>query len=232
MKKFKYIFSEFLYIITIGVLAVQIYKSILVPMINDGRFRLIATDEGITISPWRSAIDLLADKMVSRKIVFITPNNLNLTETKQVELHLNLFEIQEKLKKLIHEEVKQYSRSEGVVKIGNIMQARLSGHNFQITNITPNIQAVSSSKTVWKWEVTPKTQGEHNINLSLSAIVQLDGQETNYSVKTIRQTIIVSLTPFQQVRLFIDRNWQWLWAAILLPIARVSSNYTSNKKDK
>lgn len=231
MKKLIHLFSNFLFFIVVGFLSAQIYESILVPMFIDSGLRKIATDEGMTVSPFRP-IDVVIDKMVDGKIVFITPNNLNLNETKQVELYLNLSEIQEKLKKLLHEEVKKYSKSVGVVKVGNIMQARLSGHNFQITSITPDIQAVSSSKTVWKWEVTPKTQGKHTINLSLSAIVQLDGQETNYLVKFIRKTIVVSLTPFQHVSLFIDRNWQWLWAAILLPLARVSSNYTRNKKGK
>lgn len=58
------------------------------------------------------------------------------------------------------------------IKVSNRMEARLSGYQFKITAITPEIQAVSQQQiTSWSWEVIPKKEGDHNLHLTISALL-------------------------------------------------------------
>jgi hypothetical protein len=99
------------------------------------------------------------------------------------------------------------------------MEARLSGPNFAITAITPEIQAVSRSEiTEWKWEVKPSSDGRHYLHLTLSALLRVDGTPTPRAIRTFDKVIEVEVEWHQRVGSFFEKNWQWLWAAILVPV--------------
>jgi hypothetical protein len=100
------------------------------------------------------------------------------------------------------------------------MEARLSGYMFQITAITPEIQAVSKrQQTEWKWEIDPKEEGKHRLHLTLTALLEIDGHSTPRAIRTFDKIIEVNVTATQKIGLFFKNNWQWLWAAILVPVA-------------
>jgi hypothetical protein len=100
------------------------------------------------------------------------------------------------------------------------MQAHLSGPNFQVTPITPEEQPISRfDKTEWKWNVKPTSVGEQALNLALNAVVTAAGNERKMTVRTFDHVIFVEVTAGQQVTEFFSGNWQWLWAAIAVPIA-------------
>ena len=90
---------------------------------------------------------------------------------------------------------------------------------FQIMAITPEVQAVSAvERTKWKWDVHPKQEGKHQLYLTLTALIDIDGQNTPRMIKTFDQSIEVSVTTPQKISLFFKNNWQWLWAAIFVPL--------------
>ena len=112
------------------------------------------------------------------------------------------------------------TKAGATIKISDRMEARLTGQYFSITAITPEVQAVSRKEnTEWKWEVIPKIQGNQFLHLTLSALIMVDGVPTPRAIKTFDTTISVEVTNYQRVKLFIENNWQWLWAAILAPVA-------------
>jgi hypothetical protein len=123
----------------------------------------------------------------------------------------------EELKQSIVEEGERVGAS---IKVSDRMEARLSGYMFQITAITPEVQAVSKTQqTEWKWEVHPKKEGTHKLHLTLTALLEIDGRSTPRAIRTFDKVIEVNVTATQKFCLFFKNNWQWLWAAILLPVA-------------
>lgn len=163
------------------------------------------------------AVDRLLDEMEFGTIAFNAPTNINIEDSPQIQLILSLSEAIDELKQLITEEGEKIGATIGV---SNRMEARLSGYKFQITAITPEVQAVSKNeRTEWKWEIHPKEEGQHKLHLTLTALLQIDGQSTPRAIRTFSEVIEVDVTGPQKINMFFKNNWQWLWAAVLVPVA-------------
>jgi hypothetical protein len=105
------------------------------------------------------------------------------------------------------------------LRVSDRMEARLTGPNFVISAITPETQAVSRSTiTEWQWEVRPNTGGRQNLHLTVSAVLTIDGAPTPRVIRTFDKIIEVDVTWNQQLRSFFENNWQWLWAAVIIPL--------------
>jgi len=162
------------------------------------------------------SIDNYLASIASANIAFNVPQTINLYETALIQLKLSLQKSIDELREALTAEGK---REGAIVKVSNRMEARLTGANFQITAITSEEQAVGSIGEVeWKWEIKPTTSGKHNLHLTLTALFSVDGESTRKTIRTFDKTIEIEVTPAQLVLKFLENNWQWLWAAILLPI--------------
>jgi hypothetical protein len=99
------------------------------------------------------------------------------------------------------------------------MEARLTGLDFAITAIMPETTAVSRREsTEWRWKVRPLSAGPHSLHLTLSVILDVNGVPTPRVIRTFDRYIKVDVTWGQRLDLFFERNWQWLWATVLVPI--------------
>jgi hypothetical protein len=158
-----------------------------------------------------SSIDRILAAMNTASIAFNSPTIINLEETAQIQLLLSLQETIDELKS----ELSLAGEREGArVKVSKDMEARLSGPNFQITAITPDVQAIGSIETVeWRWEVKPVDEGRHNLHLTLTALINVDGSDSRRAIRTFDKAIQVMVTPEQRVSAFIRKNWQWLWGS-------------------
>jgi hypothetical protein len=68
----------------------------------------------------------------------------------------------------------------------------------------------------WAWSVTPLRSGDLSLILTAS---MLFGEEA-HALPSLRETITVGVSsPGYYVKRFVAANWQWLWAAILVPLA-------------
>ena len=162
-------------------------------------------------------VDRLLEEMEFGTIAFNAPTNINIDDSPQIQLILSLAETVEKLKQSITEEGEKVGAT---IRVSDRMEARLSGYMFQITAITPEIQAVSKrQQTEWKWEIHPKKEGKHKLHLTLTALLEIDEPSTPRAIRTFDKTIEVNVTATQKIGLFFKNNWQWLWAAILVPVA-------------
>lgn len=171
---------------------------------KEGRHALIA------------AVDRILDSLAQANIAFNAPASMNLTESTQIHLLLSLEQSIEDL----HKALTQAGDKQGAqIRVAERMEAHLTGQNFRITAITPEEQAITSKGvTEWEWEVKPTTPGRHNLHLTLTALFAVDGNSTRRSIRTFDKTIEVEITWSQQISEFVINNWQWLWAAILLPL--------------
>ncbi len=167
-------------------------------------------------NPFES-VDRALEKMQFANAAFNVPAAMNLRDTASIQLLLSLVTPTEELKKMIEAE----GLKEGVrIQVSNRMEARLSGSNFSITAVTPEVQAVSRNVTTeWKWDIKPVSEGKQYLHLTLSALINVDGASTPRAIRTFDKTIEVEVPWRQKTSLFIENNWQWLWAVILAPLA-------------
>jgi hypothetical protein len=164
-----------------------------------------------------AAVDEAIKRMEKANIAFNAPKTLNRDATVMIHLLLSMSQGSGDLSKMVKG---KGERETAIVPVTQIMQAHLSGPNFQVTPITPEEQPISRfDKTEWKWNVKPTSVGEQALNLALNAVVTAAGNERKMTVRTFDHVIFVEVTAGQQVTEFFSGNWQWLWAAIAVPIA-------------
>jgi hypothetical protein len=175
------------------------------------------------IKPMRSPptsvelVDQIFRKLDWGNIAFNAPATMRYSQPHPVELllspSLSVADLQAQLQEKAGTESAR-------VRISNRMEAQLTGRGFTIQAQGPDLQAVTSQQiTRWKWDVTPTEHGRQMLHLALSAHIDVAGRDTPLVVRTYDREIQVDITVPQRVSGFIGQNWQWLWAAIVVPIA-------------
>ena len=163
----------------------------------------------------------LVDQSVSQldwgSITFNAPASMRYAQPQTVELllspSLSVADLQAQLQQKVGAESAR-------VQISNRMEAKLTGRGFAIEAQEPDLQAVTSQKsTRWRWKVTPTGHGPQTLHLTLSAHIDVAGRDAPLVVRTFDRDIQVNITIPQRGSGFIQKNWQWLWAAIVVPIA-------------
>jgi len=163
------------------------------------------------------AVDRILAEMEWGNIAFNVPTSLNLQDTATIQLILSLRKPIDELKQIIEA---QGEREGAQIRVYNDMEARLSGPDFQITAVTPEKQGISGSEvTKWEWAVKPTKTGRHDLHLTLSAVFTVEGISTSRVIRTFDKTIEVNVTLHQKTTNFLEKNWQWLWTVILIPVA-------------
>ena len=181
-----------------------------------------------TVSAKDWAVDRVLDQLNIGNIAYNVPNAMEMDKTENIQLVLSLEQSIEELKSSIQ----MVGTKEGaVIKVSDRMEASLTGLAFDIVAVTPIEQAIASKGiTSWEWQVVPKKEGRQWLYLSLTAHFVVDGKDTMRSVKTFEKIIEVKVTPLQKVSLFINGNWQWLWATFIAPLGFWQWRRNSNKK--
>ena len=163
------------------------------------------------------AVDQILAGLKLANIVFNTPGSIPLGESHIIHLILSTKETVENLQALIEASGEKVSAQ---IRVGNEMEARLTGKGFKIQAITPETQAVSGvEKTDWKWEIEPTEGGKQRLHLTMSAILTVEGKQVPRVIRTFERNIEIEVTWSRQVADFVANNWQWLWATILVPVA-------------
>jgi hypothetical protein len=110
----------------------------------------------------------------------------------------------------------------GCVHATEQMKAALIGSAFEIEKRGTPIQYMSPDiPTEWEWKIAASNGGRHELILVLSHDLT-PGQEDGFHdviPVPLDANINVSVTPWQKAANFVSSNWQWLWTAILVPVA-------------
>lgn len=175
-------------------------------------------------------VDEIVTNLEWGNIAFDTPKKMQFEEPKTIELLLSstksVQELQSSLKS--HEQIESAR-----IQISNRMEAHLSGQGFKIEALVPQEQAVYRGKTTqWKWEVTPTKNGNQNLYLTLSAIINVSNQKVPLVIRTFDKTIKVDVSVGQQISTFVSGNLEWLWASILVPISPFIWRWYKKKRNK
>lgn len=182
----------------------------------------VSPDEPTSATPPTSLslVDDIISELSWGNAVFNAPTIIQLEEPGLVELYLSPTKTVQQLQAELN---RQENIDSARVQISNRMKAMLSGRNFDIQALVPEEQALSSERTaLWQWEAVPTKEGDQKLHLSLSAVVSLDEQSTPIVIQTFSKYIEVKVSTGQRIGLlfgFLASNWEWLWAAVLVPIA-------------
>lgn len=161
-------------------------------------------------------IDRIIEGLPQANLAFNAPSTLRLEEPAVIQV---LLSGRRSIRRL-QEQLTAFGRREGArIKASDAMEANLAGTGFRIEAITPAAQPVSGAgATEWKWEVEPTKTGTRRLHLTLSAILDLEGKESLYTVRTFERKLEVHVPLRERLSGFVGRNWQWLWTALLLPV--------------
>lgn len=155
--------------------------------------------------------------MLPANIAFNTPKTMEVGKSHSIELFLSLNEPLDLLAERITEEG-PVEKAE--IEVSNVVEARLTGQHFKILSITQEKQAITTlGITTWKWDIEAESNGLHKLHLTLNTSITINGEKTPRTIRTFDREIDVTVKFADRVQAFISTNWQWLWAAILVPIA-------------
>ncbi|MBX3438033.1 MAG: hypothetical protein KF861_11125 [Planctomycetaceae bacterium] len=200
---------------------------------------VVETAPGVRSSP-RSAsatrydvaetVDEIVERLRDGGMVYNAPSTMQFGEPTDMELLISPTQSTDALITQLRDSTNARSDT---LQIGNRMEASLTGAGFSIEPLSPELQAVSGSRpTRWRWRVTPTQHGRQELHLSVAAHLDIDGRDTPYVVETKDAVIEVDITVGQQVAAFVGKYWQWLWAAVIVPVCGFGVRKRKRANDK
>lgn len=90
----------------------------------------------------------------------------------------------------------------GEAKVSERVEARVSGANFEIVELSPGIQKLSPlTENVWRWSVMPLSAGDHDLVFEIYAI----DQDSVVPLRTFRDTVTVQVSGLNRAIAFADQ---------------------------
>jgi hypothetical protein len=175
-------------------------------------------------------IDQLIQRLPIGNIVFNTPNAMQVSQSQTIQLVLSGASTVDELRKQI---TASGTLSADQIKISDELDVHLTGESFQIQSVTPESQAVGiTHPSHWEWQVTPTKRGAQQLQLTVNAVLRIDGVDREVSIQTYDRTIAVNVDWPNSLFAFLSANWQWLWTAIFVPIALVIWRWFCKKRER
>jgi hypothetical protein len=140
----------------------------------------------------RAAFERIAEKAT---IVFNHPPTLTMGgEPGELQLLMGIGATPEKLIGLI--DVPGEVATPVEIKATQQMEAELKGAMFRITPLQDSKSPLwVGSNREWRWQITPKQEGNHTLFLIIKAHFKLEGETFTRQIETFRRTITVKARP-------------------------------------
>jgi len=171
-----------------------------------------------TETPGPSPVDAALEELSKANLAFNAPAEIALGEVRLIELAVSP---SASAKELLENLENPSGADTAEARVSNIMTAALTGPAFEIEAVTPETQAISLAEpTKWEWYAEPTRPGRHQLRLSLSALIEVEGTEATRSIETFRRDITVEVPWSQRIAAFFASNWQWFLTVLLIPLVR------------
>ena len=176
-------------------------------------------------------IDRILANLPYGNIVFNTPDRMSVNRPQTIQVELSASATVEALQKKI---TAAGPLSSDRIQISDQLDVHLTGANFLIQAMTPESQPVGTLTTShWEWRVTPTQSGAQQLELTLNAVLRIDGVEREFSIQTYNKAIDVNVDWPDLLSSFVAANWQWLWTTLFVPVVVVAwRRFRAKKPDK
>lgn len=159
--------------------------------------------------------DLLKDLKNQGAISYSVPSTMTRDVPQKVELSLSIKKAMEELKKsIVQSGLLGTDPAMKDAVITDVMAVQLIGDStFQISPSIGLRQSILPEKNVWNWTVTPLQEGQHNLVLKLSAIVQIKDKNEPRLITSFDNVVTVLAPPFSLIDEtvnFLKDNWAWI----------------------
>jgi hypothetical protein len=149
-------------------------------------------------------LDESLKKLVDANIAFQLPTEMKLSQAERVSVSLGISQGREELELIVRETIRTGAAKvmieSSIIKVSSRMAAELTGVNFDIVPSGPQVQYISAVEpTNWTWQVKAKSEGDQILDLTLSAILQIDEKDTPRKINTFHKTITVKVTSCEDV---------------------------------
>jgi hypothetical protein len=179
-------------------------------------------------------VDDFVESMRPGTVAFNVPNAMYVDDDAFVEMLVSQQGSVEDLKQELSEPGQQYGAE---IKVARRMRADVvaATSGLQVIGLGDTEQVVGTTgKTEWQWRVHAVDVGQQQLEVSLTAIVEIDGRESNKRIDTYRRTIAVNVTTRHRVKQVLDALRDY-WAvlagltgAVGWVIGRVSTRRTGS----
>jgi hypothetical protein len=154
--------------------------------------------------------DLVSSQLKSATMTFEAPTTANVNDTVHAVLRID--------PNIVAISTTTHSSTRAVIQVSKILNVTLLAPDFKVLALTPDRQALSETEiTEWKWDLSGAPPGKHDIHLSINAIVTVDNDRAERSIKTFESTITVEIAPQQRLLAMLKEHMQWIWSTLLLP---------------
>jgi hypothetical protein len=158
----------------------------------------------------------ILDRMSRANMIFSVPAKTNIDQPIIAELDIDPVRSLDEMERQLRGRL---PADRANIAVSKIMEAHLTSADFRVQSITPERQPLSQrDNTVWTWQLDTDHGGLHQVSVAVNAVVSVDGERVERTVKVYEHSIMVEVTPRQHVVRFISNNWQWLWGVIFMPL--------------
>lgn len=173
--------------------------------------QLIKTDQ----STVTDSVSQVTKQLFSASLAFVIPTTANIDDVIKAQLLINPIKVADELVKDLS---KKGTVTQDSVRVSRIVKAAIVAPEFDVVAITEAEQALAETEsTEWLWALTAKSAGAHDVTLSVTALITVDGRQTKHHLKTFEKVITIDVTPNQIVLSWLEHHWQWLISTLLIP---------------
>ena len=156
------------------------------------------------------------EQLRSANFGFTINDKANIEEVIKAEFIISLTKSEEEIKRDLRELGITLSDN---IEISKVVMVNIHAPEFEVTNVSPSRQPIrQNSDTRWKWTLKPKSEGIHQIELSVYALVTVEGNEEKTFIESYSEELSVEITHIQKAERWFDNNWEWTFSTLILPL--------------
>lgn len=159
--------------------------------------------------------DVVTRQLFSASLAFVIPEIANINESIKAQLLINP---NKDLKELEKELTRKGTVTSKEIKVSKVVKATIVAPDFEVSKVTEEEQILSDTQsTEWLWNLVPKTSGEHDVSLTVTAIITTNNKESKHHLKTFEKTVTIKITPTQVFIAWVTKYWQWIMSTLIIP---------------
>lgn len=170
----------------------------------------------------------ISKQLYTANMAYTVPDRVNIKDSFKIQL---LIDPTKGIGELLDALTVSGNKNARSIKVSRVVNAKITAPDFNVVEVSPADQVISnSSSTEWLWNLTPKEVGKHEINITVTALITVDGKSSTHHLKTYESSVVIDVTASQLISEWLKKYWQWLLTTFIIPLGIWIYKNKSNKK--